>query len=249
MDASTEAGSGTAKLNEHDVTTALESVRSRVNKAKADAGREDVQLVAVSKTKPMELLRAAYDNGQRHFGENYVQELVSKAEQMPSDIKWHFIGPLQTNKAKALASIANLHVVETVDREKAASALEKAVVNVGRDTPLNVMVQVNTSGEETKSGCVPGDSIQLARAIVNDCPHLRLVGLMTIGAPDTSDEPAAFKILKEERDAVAQALGSSVDSLQLSMGMSGDFEAAIKMGSNSVRVGSTIFGAREYPRK
>lgn len=205
--------------------------------------------MAVSKTKPTNLLEAAYSTGQRHFGENYVQELVSKHSQLPSDIKWHYIGPLQSNKAKLLVSVPNLHVVETVDREKTAAALDKACVSVGREQLLNVMVQVNTSGEDSKSGCQPGEeTVRLAEA-VHGMSKLRLVGLMTIGAPDDSDEPDAFKILVREKERVAEAVGYDAADLKLSMGMSGDFEAAIRMGSDSIRVGSTIFGARDYSKK
>lgn len=235
----------------HDVAGALSAVRSRVETA-AEAYREssdEVELVAVSKTKPLELLREAYDQGQRHFGENYVQELIQKAPAMPADVKWHFIGALQSNKAKVLVQVPNLYVVETVDREKTAAALDKAAASVGREDRLCVMVQVNTSGEESKSGCSPGETAKLASFVDKECAHLELIGLMTIGAPDTSEKPDAFRVLAEERQAVAESLARETSSLKLSMGMSGDFEAAIRMGSNSVRVGSTIFGAREYPKR
>lgn len=234
-------------VGESPLVAALQAVRARVQAA--SAGRAaPAQLVAVSKTKPVALLRAAYDAGQRHFGENYVQELVQKSEEMPADVMWHFIGPLQSNKAKALVGVRGLHVVESVDREKTAKVLDRAVVVVGRGEKLNVMVQVNTSGEESKSGCEPGQAAQLCKVVVAS-ENLVLTGLMTIGAPDVSDEPEAFKVLARERDEAAKALGWEPSQLRLSMGMSGDFENAIRMGSDSVRVGSTIFGAREYPNK
>lgn len=233
----------------HDVVGALNSVRERIAALSSTQNGRHIDLVAVSKTKPPELLQAAYDAGQRHFGENYVQELVQKAPLLPSDVKWHFVGSLQSNKAKILVSVPNLYVVESVDRKKTATALEKAVGNAGRKEKLKVMVQVNTSGEESKSGCQPGQTAELADFVVNTCEHLELVGLMTIGAFDTSDEPEAFKVLNNERESVAAKLNRPVKELQLSMGMSGDFEAAIRMGSDSVRVGSTIFGAREYKDK
>lgn len=241
----TTMSSTDAATNEQAVISALQSVREQIASVSKSANRSDVQLVAVSKTKPMELVKAAYEVGQRHFGENYVQELVQKAECLPNDIKWHYIGPLQSNKAKVLASVPNLHVVETVDREKIATSLSKAVASAGRTDKLNVMVQVNTSGEETKSGCEPEETVGLAQ-FVNACDNLNLIGLMTIGAPDDADEPEAFKILANERAEVANALKCDAKSLKLSMGMSNDFEAAIRMGSDSVRVGSTIFGARQY---
>lgn len=234
--------------NSNSITDALNNVLGRIAETSAACGREPAQLVAVSKTKPLELLQAAYDAGQRHFGENYVQELVSKGPQLPSDIKWHFIGALQSNKAKTLVALENLHVVESVDREKTATALNKAVVALGRE-PLKVMVQVNTSGEESKSGCEPGETVHLAQYVERKCDGLELIGLMTIGAPDDAEEPVAFRVLKGELEAVEKDLGRERGSLMLSMGMSGDYERAIRMGSDSVRVGSTIFGAREYPNR
>lgn len=234
----------------HSVSQALTSVQSRITQVANDNGRTKVpRLVAVSKTKPPSAIEEAYKAGHRHFGENYVQELVDKAKTLPADIRWHFIGALQTNKAKYLAGIPNLFCVETVDREKTANALQKATATVERADDLNVMVQVNTSGEESKSGCTPEEAPELAAHVVEQCPNLKLIGLMTIGAPDTSDEPEAFRTLARAREAVSARLDVSVESLELSMGMSGDFEAAIRMGSDSVRVGSTIFGAREYPAK
>ena len=238
-----------APTTTHDVATALQGVLSRIETVASAVRESPVQLVAVSKTKPVKLLQEAYEAGQRHFGENYVQEVVQKAPELPSDVKWHFIGALQSNKAKTLVGVRNLHMVESVDRRKTASALNKAVAAVGRTEKLNVMVQVNTSGEESKSGCEPGEAVELATFVVKECQNLELVGLMTIGAPDTSAEPEAFKILEKERRAVEAGLGLERGTLMMSMGMSGDFESAIRMGSDSVRVGSTIFGAREYPRK
>ncbi|CAN8074939.1 unnamed protein product [Agarophyton chilense] len=232
-----------------DVAKALEKVRGRITELVSAQDSREVRLVAVSKTKPVEVLKQAYDVNQRHFGENYVQELVQKAALMPDDVKWHFIGSLQSNKAKYLVTVPNLFVVESVDREKTAAALQKAVKNVGRDEKLNVMVQVNTSGEESKSGCEPGQAADLAAYVVDKCDALNLIGVMTIGAFDTSEQPEAFHILRAERDRVAERLKWNKNGLKLSMGMSADFEAAIKMGSDSVRVGSTIFGARQYASK
>lgn len=230
----------------HDVAKALEAVRVRIKTVSKKYRNEPTELVAVSKTKPIELLQSAYNAQQRHFGENYVQELVQKAPQMPDDVKWHYIGALQSNKAKVLVRVPNLHVVESVDRQKVATALNNAVLSIGRSERLKVMVQVNTSGEQSKSGVEPGEAVRLAGHIINNCEMLELIGLMTIGAPDTSEEPEAFKVLAKERIAVTKELALDIRQLKLSMGMSGDFEAAIRMGSDSVRVGSTIFGARKY---
>ncbi|KAG2444301.1 hypothetical protein HXX76_001058 [Chlamydomonas incerta] len=210
-----------------------------------------VRLVAVSKTKPVEALQEAYDAGQRVFGENYVQEMLDKAPALPGDVQWHFIGHLQSNKVKAvIEGVPSLAMVETVDSAKLADKLNKVLEGVsGRTGPLAVMVQVNTSGEESKYGVEPADCVALAKHIAQNCPKLRLAGLMTIGMPDYSSRPENFTCLAACRDAVAAELGLAPDSLELSMGMSGDFEQAIEMGSTNVRVGSTIFGAREYKPK
>jgi len=226
----------------------LAVVQQRV--AAAASGRP-VSLVAVSKTKPVELLRECYDAGHRAFGENYVQEIVAKAPQMPADTVWHFIGSLQSNKAKELVrGVPALAVLETLDSVKLADLLEKAVAGLSppRAAPLGVMLQVNTSPwEGTKSGVAMGDDlVALARHVQSACPSLRLVGLMTIGEPGNA---ACFASLVESRAALTSALELPSDGLRLSMGMSADFETAIAAGSDSVRVGSSIFGARSYPAK
>ncbi|KAJ3237339.1 hypothetical protein HDU78_004123 [Chytriomyces hyalinus] len=223
----------------------LAECRARVAAAATASARapEQVRLVAVSKTKPVEDLMVAYNEGQRHFGEN-VQELVDKAAQMPSDIQWHFIGTLQSNKCKLVAVIPNLFAVETVDGIKKADTLHKALVQAQRATPLNVFVQLNTSGEESKGGILPTETLQVATHILEKCPTLKLAGLMTIGSPgrDATIGPNPdFKCLSDCRDLIKAAHG--ID-LELSMGMSDDFEHAIEMGSTNVRVGSVIFGAR-----
>ena len=212
------------------------------------AGRDrGPRLVAVSKTKPAAAVQEGYDAGQRDFGENYVQELLDKAPVLPADIRWHFIGHLQSNKAKALVQgVPSLAIVETVDSAKLADKLDAAVAAVGRP-PLAVFVQVNTSGEESKYGVDPGEAcVSLAQHVATACPHLRLAGLMTIGMPDYTSRPENFECLARCRAEVAAALGASEADLELSMGMSGDFENAVAMGSTNVRVGSTIFGARNY---
>jgi len=204
----------------------------------------------VSKTKSAELVRVAYGAGQRFFGENYVVELVNKAEELHKDlpdIRWHFIGPIQSNKIRKIVGVPGLACVESIDRAKIATGLERVCAEEGRSEPLAVMVQVNVSGEESKSGCAPEEAPELAHHIAQSCPNLKLLGLMTIGAPDPSREPVAFSRLLECRAAVSQRLGVAPASLELSMGMSADFEAATRMGSTSVRVGSTIFGERFYP--
>eukprot|EP00188_Purpureofilum_apyrenoidigerum_P001192 Plantae.Rhodophyta-Purpureofilum_apyrenoidigerum.ctg16363.p1 GENE.Plantae.Rhodophyta-Purpureofilum_apyrenoidigerum.ctg16363~~Plantae.Rhodophyta-Purpureofilum_apyrenoidigerum.ctg16363.p1 ORF type:complete len:272 (-),score=52.17 Plantae.Rhodophyta-Purpureofilum_apyrenoidigerum.ctg16363:64-879(-) len=235
---------------ELSVKMGLQSVQARIERAAREGGRNAAnapRLVAVSKTKPTNLLMAAYEAGQRHFGENYAQEMVQKSEEMPEDIKWHFIGPLQSNKAKLLAQMKNLWCVETVDRKKIADALNRAWEEM--EQPLQVMLQVNTSGEESKSGVDEVEAPSMAKYIVQNCPKLKLIGVMTIGKLDSSPEPDDFKRLLEVRDAVAIELEVDKASLEVSMGMSADFEAAARMGATNVRVGSTIFGARDYSNR
>jgi PLP dependent protein len=229
----------------------LAQVLSRIQAAANRTNREfPARLVAVSKTKPISAIQEAYDAGHRRFGENYAQELLEKAPALPRDIEWHFIGHLQSNKAKALLEgVPNLAMVETVDSEKLAKKLDTAAGAMNRP-PLPVLVQVNTSGEESKFGVQPGEQcVSLARFIHAQCPNLRLAGLMTIGMPDYSSRPENFECLAKCRRELALDLSIDEKSLELSMGMSGDFEAAVEMGSTNVRVGSTIFGARDYGNK
>uniref|UniRef100_A0A0E0JTN1 Pyridoxal phosphate homeostasis protein n=1 Tax=Oryza punctata TaxID=4537 RepID=A0A0E0JTN1_ORYPU len=240
-----------AAAAEGAVATALRTVLARAARAAERSGRaaEAVRVVAVGKTKPVSMLRELYDAGHRCFGENYVQEFVTKAPQLPEDIRWHFIGHLQSNKVKPLlAAVPNLHMVEGVDNVKIANHLDRAVSSLGRD-PLKVLVQVNTSGEESKSGIDPSRCVELAKHVKLACPHLIFSGFMTIGMKDYSSTPENFKALVNCKLEVCKAIDMPAEQFELSMGMSGDFEQAIEMGSTSVRIGSTIFGPREYPNK
>lgn len=267
----------------------LAEIRQRVAKASSNVvedsnhKRKQPLLVAVSKYKPSSDILACYENGQRDFGENYVQELVDKAKELPSDIRWHFIGAFQTNKAKILAAIPNLHAIQTIASIKAADAINKALTSKSdRGTnPLNVLIQVNTSGEDVKSGLPPlplssssssdhsqedQPLVSLALHIINNCSHVRLQGLMTIGSLQESLSGAEmnkdFVTLRQTRDALTSILLSNSGKqkgdgesegelgwgedgrLLLSMGMSSDFEAALKAESDIVRVGTGIFGER-----
>lgn len=227
-----------------EVQNALAHIRERVDSAVLARGGLPAQLVVVSKTKPVPLLQAAYDAGARLFGENYVQELIDKAPMMPPDVRWHFIGTLQSKKAKKLVNeVPNLSVVETVDSLKLAKLLNDAAKGKGK--VLDIYLQINTSGEDTKSGTGPAEASALAIAVQSQCPNVSVKGLMTIGAPG---DLSCFDTLVGCRVAVAAALGGiEPESLALSMGMSGDFEEAIARGATSVRVGSSVFGARVYP--
>jgi len=216
----------------------------------------------VSKLKPANDILALHQPPNplhTHFGENYVQELLEKSKILPRSIQWHMIGGLQSNKCKQLAEqIPNLWCVSSVDSEKKANELEKGrkalLEKDDGQEKLRVMVQVNTSGEESKSGVEPADTLGLCKHVLEKCPHLQLLGLMTIGAIARSKETTKenenedFVKLTEVRDNVAKDLGWEEGKLELSMGMSADFEGAIGMGSDEVRVGSEIFGQRP-PKK
>ncbi|KAJ2495181.1 hypothetical protein GGI11_008518 [Coemansia sp. RSA 2049] len=207
------------------------------------SGSRGSRLVAVSKYKPASDIRAAYEAGQRHFGENYVQELAEKAHALPTDIQWHFIGRLQSNKCKILAANPNLWAVETIEDVGKAQRLDDAWRAAGYSHPLNVYVQINTSNEENKGGAEIGDAETVVRGIVDSCRNLRVLGLMTIGSVEGSSRRPNpdFLALVKLRDELEAKLGIE---LELSMGMSDDFEHALDLGSNNVRVGSRIFGGR-----
>ncbi|TPE49788.1 YggS family pyridoxal phosphate-dependent enzyme [Maribrevibacterium harenarium] len=201
-----------------------------------------VRLLAVSKTKPVADLEAAYEAGQRCFGENYVQEAVEKHAALAhlTDIEWHFIGPLQSNKAKAVAQ--TMDWIHSVDREKIALRLSE---NRPQDmAPLNVLIQVNLSGEASKSG-VSLDEIASMAELVNSLPSLTLRGLMAIPAPQV-DEASQREVYRPLTQAFLE-LSQRYDHIDtLSIGMSDDLSAAIASGSTMVRVGTAIFGARNY---
>lgn len=236
LDTSSEPSTEQIVANFKSVSQTIEAARK---------GRK-VQLIAVSKTKSPTCVQALYDVGQRTFGENYVQELVEKAPYLPSDTQWHFIGHLQSNKVKELLeNVPSLSVVETVDSEKLAKKLQQGCESYRGGRSLDVFIQVNTSGEESKSGTSPGpETVALAKMIHSCCPLLRVRGLMTIGMSDYTSTPENFSCLVQCRKEVAEALGLDPGTLELSMGMSGDYPRAIEMGSTVVRVGSSLFGSR-----
>jgi len=240
------------------ITDNLKIVRDRLAAVSAARSTElkeifpTPRLVAVSKTQPKECLIRAYRDGQRHFGENYVQELVEKAldsemvESCP-EIKYHFIGHLQKKNVNKLLSVTSkIHVVETIDSEALAKTLNEKLEK--RDNlHLNVMVQVNTSGEQSKSGVDPEECVSLVRFVNSCCPNLKFVGLMTIGEYEPSGKKPNrdFTLLFNLREKVCLELELKREQVELSMGMSADFEEAIEMGSTNVRVGSVIFGPRQ----
>lgn len=220
----------------------LQDVRARIATACQLAGRgvQDVTLLAVSKTFGPSAVRAAYDAGQRAFGENYVQEGVDKIAALSGlpGIQWHCIGPLQSNKTRPVAE--RFDWVHTVDRIRIAERL--SAQRPPGLPPLNVCIQVNIDGGPAKSGVAPADALALARAVAA-LPHLALRGLMTI--PEPAADFAAAQAVHARARALLDALNATGLRLDtLSMGMSADMEAAIAAGSTLVRVGSAIFGPR-----
>ncbi len=223
----------------HDHITKLEE-RVRRSSQKSQFGNSDILVLAVSKTRPAQDIRAAYAAGMSHFGENYLQEALAKMEALSDlDLTWHFIGPLQSNKTRPVAE--RFDWVHTVDREKIARRL--SAQRPPELPPLNVCLQVNISGEATKSG-VDLDALPELAAQVRDMPGITLRGLMAIPAPAQGEEAQRrpFRALRE----AFEALRTSCPAMDtLSMGMSGDFEAAIAEGATLIRVGTALFGPRE----
>jgi pyridoxal phosphate enzyme (YggS family) len=225
------------------VAARLAAVRARIAEACAASGRreDDVRLVAVSKTHEASAIREAYAAGQRLFGESYAQELAAKAEALAdlADVEWHFIGHLQTNKAKLIARHA--HVVHTVDSVVLARELGKRVAAAGREGPLPVLLEVNVGAEPQKHGVAPGELAELMEATARE-PHLRLRGLMTM--PPAGDPEVARKVFAT-LGSIRTLHGGPGALPELSMGMSGDLAQAIASGATLVRVGTAIFGERE----
>ena len=218
----------------------IAKVGERIREAAQASGRDldGIGLLAVSKTKPAAAVRDAFAAGVRDFGENYLQEALDKqAELSELPLIWHFIGPIQSNKTKPIAE--HFAWVHSVDRLKIAQRLSEQ-----RPTglpPLNICLQVNVSAEASKSGCAPAELAALALA-VSQLPNLRLRGLMAIPEPtdDVAAQQAAFARLRELRDGLPLPLDT------LSMGMSHDLDAAIAEGATWVRIGTALFGARDY---
>ncbi|HEB53837.1 MAG TPA: YggS family pyridoxal phosphate-dependent enzyme [bacterium] len=224
-----------------DLTANFRRVRARIAAACADAGRaaEEVALLAVSKHHPAAAVRAAISAGQWEFGENRVQELVTKAGELACErgLRWHLIGSLQTNKVKDAVRVPGLTMVQSVDRSRLVDALQRELAKVGRD--LDVLLQVNASGEPQKHGVAIGDAAALLDHIQTVAPALRVQGLMAMG-PLVGDPRPTFDRVVELRRALQDDSGLPLS--MLSLGMSGDLEAAIAAGSTMVRVGTALFG-------
>jgi pyridoxal phosphate enzyme (YggS family) len=221
----------------------LQEIQGRIRSAARAAGREpaSVRLVAVSKTRPAGDVLEACRAGQVVFGENYVQELVAKAAAVTEGAEWHFIGHLQSNKVRQLAGMVTM--IHSVDRYSLAEEVSRQWGRLGRC--CDILVQVNLSGEATKSGTTEAEALQLVRA-VSSLPHVRIRGLMTM--PPFFDDPETARPFFAELLRLSQRIAAEgiagVEMRELSMGMSGDFEAAIQEGATLVRVGTSIFGSR-----
>jgi pyridoxal phosphate enzyme (YggS family) len=219
-----------------DIAANYTRIRARVAELNPSA-----ILVAVSKTKPIDDLRAAFNAGCHIFGENYVDEIVTKSPLIP-DAQFHFIGHLQSNKVAKLCRCPNLAMIQTIDSASLASKVNKAWAT--DRPPLPVLIQVNTSEEPQKGGIIHSDEslIGLIRHISNQCPRLKFAGVMTIG--ESGESRRDFETLIQVRQKIVREIGVSESDVALSMGMSGDYELALELGSTIVRVGSSIFGAR-----
>lgn len=225
----------------------LKLVKKKIADAAARAGRdgEEVTLVAVSKTKPEEDIMALYKAGHRDFGENYIQELRTKHDDLPEDIRWHMIGHLQRNKVKYIAPY--VYMIHSVDSLALAETIEKEAAKHDRVIP--VLIEVNVAGEDTKFGVAPSEAEALVRAI-SALPHVKVRGFMT-SAPyveDPEEDRIFFERLRHLSVDTAEKKIDNVTVDVLSMGMSNDYEVAVEEGSTMVRVGTAIFGERDYTK-
>ena len=231
----------------NDIESRLLAIKEQIASHARQTGRqpEQIKLLAVSKTKPAEAIQAAYQAGQRLFGESYVQEAVTKVQYLKNipdyaDIEWHFIGPLQSNKTRLVAE--NFDWIHSIEREKIAQRLNEQ--RPAHLPALNICIQVNISGEQTKSG-ITADKVFGLAGIISNFPRLKLRGLMTI-AENTDD----LNIVRDnflQMQELYNRLKNQYPSVDtLSMGMTDDMAVAIECGSTMVRIGTAIFGSREY---
>ena len=223
----------------------LKSVQEHIENACRRARREpgEVTLIAVSKTKPVEMLKEAYATGCRDFGENKVQELMDKYEVMPKDIRWHMIGHLQRNKVKYL--VGKVYLIHSVDSFRLAEEISREAVKKGVD--VNVLVEVNVAGEESKFGTTCEETLDLVRKIAG-LPRVFVKGLMTI-APYVENSEENRQYFVNLRKLSVDIKKQNIDNVSmevLSMGMTGDYEVAVEEGATYIRVGTGIFGERTY---
>lgn len=223
----------------------LTQTRQNIDKAcrRAERSAEEVELIAVSKTKPVLMLQEAYEAGVRDFGENKVQELVDKYEALPKDIRWHMIGHLQRNKVKYL--IGKVYLIHSVDSLRLAQEIQKEEEK--KQTEVNILVEVNVAGEESKFGSSREETLQLVKDIAL-LPSVHIQGLMTV-APYVEEPEANRMIFANLRQLAVDIKQENIDNVNmhvLSMGMTGDYQVAVEEGATYVRVGTGIFGNRSY---
>lgn len=230
---------------ENIIAANIDLVEQNIKEACKRAGRtsEDVTLIAVSKTKPVSMLLAAYEHGCRHFGENKVQELVDKYEQLPKDIKWHMIGHLQRNKVKYIVDKA--YLIHGVDSLRLAEEISKEAAK--KKVTAHILVEINIAKEDTKFGADKEDALHLVSEIAK-LPSVKIEGLMTI-APFVENPEKNRQYFADLKQLSVDIMRKNIDNVNmsvLSMGMTGDYEAAVEEGATYVRVGTGIFGERHY---
>ncbi len=223
----------------------LEKVQNSISEAVKASGRDDkdVTLIAVSKTKPVEMIKEVYDAGIRDFGENKVQEIIDKYPKLPSDIRWHLIGHLQTNKVKYI--IDKVCMIHSVDSLKLAQEISRQAIK--HNVTADILIEVNVAGEDTKFGVKPEDTLSLCEEI-SALANVRIRGLMTV-APFVDDPEENRAVFCTLRQLFVDIDAKNIDNVCmdcLSMGMSNDYTVAIEEGATFVRVGTSIFGQRDY---
>ncbi len=214
--------------------------------AKACKRDKEVKLICVSKTKPSEMIMEAYESGERDFGENYVQELCAKAEDLPKDIIWHMIGPLQKNKVRKVVKYAEyIHAVDSVEL---AAFIDKEAERIGK--VQKIMLELNMAGEESKHGFKPEEVIDAVKEI-SPLKNIKLTGLMCIPplAVSADDNRIYFRQIKSLEKKINDMGICDSELTELSMGMSEDYKCAIEEGASYIRIGTAIFGARDYSKK
>ncbi|MDE6365331.1 MAG: YggS family pyridoxal phosphate-dependent enzyme [Lachnospiraceae bacterium] len=232
-------------MEKYGIKENIKEVEDCIAAACQESGRvpEEVTMIAVSKTKPVEMLREAYEYGCRDFGENKVQELLDKYEAMPKDIRWHMIGHLQRNKVKYI--VDKVALIHSVDSLRLAEEISREAVK--KDTCVNILIEVNVAEEESKFGVTCSEVKQLVHEIAK-LPNIRVKGLMTI-APFVENAEENRPIFSKLRKISVDIMEENIDNITmeiLSMGMTGDYSVAVSEGATCVRVGTGIFGVRQY---
>lgn len=221
-----------------DIAQNIKHVREQIKKA-----NKDTRLIAVSKTKPVSMLKEAYDAGVRDFGENKVQEILDKYDKLPSDIRWHMIGHLQTNKVKYIAD--KVYMIHSVDSVKLAVEISRRAIQAGRVIPI--LIEINIGNEDSKFGIKP-DELEDLLSQIADLEGIKISGLMCV-APYTESAEENRVYFKQMKQLSVDIMQKNIDNVfmnVLSMGMSGDYEVASSEGATYVRVGTGIFGERDY---